>query len=138
MPTALLLLLTCVLGVSPQTAQRYPGKYPIDQAWAALSANSPETQTGDEWLTHVWSWALWWEANREEFLAPGAAGPGAPAGPAKVLAAEPNDVGRPGVQALREALTDERPAQVRAAAALALGRIEDSISSPRLVELTAD
>ncbi len=97
------------------------------QAAFAQFAGGPRPLRGDEWLTKWWTWMYWWETNREAYLA-------SPDSMPAVDAA----LKQRAVAVLTESLGPDNPATIRAASALALGRMEVSEATNRLIELTRD
>jgi hypothetical protein len=85
------------------------------------AAAQPIAITGDEWLTQWWSWVFWWEANREDFLQ------------SPIASEDYKPASQSTIDALLDALSEERAGPVQAAAALALGRMEERSAVPRLV-----
>lgn len=83
--------------------------------------------TGREWITEWYSWVHWWELNRGEMLS------------RRLEQAGPADAAtKDAVAALMKAMGDDKPAELRGAAALALGRMRARAAVPRLIEMAGD
>ncbi len=105
---------------------------PTSGACAQLEPGEPWKPSGTEWVDAWWSWLHWWEANRHVYLGHEDDERDREARPVRRQTAPPEVVA-----ALVEATRAKSP-QVRAAAALALGRTGAQTQTDRLVQLVSD